>query len=230
MVQEQDNSNRSIRSFVRRDSRITSGQKLAIEKYWNDYGVELNDLDLTQLFHRKAPKILDIGSGMGDSTIAMAKAFPNNDYIAVEVHKPGVGSLIRKITENKLNNIRIISHDIIKILEQCIMPASFDSVLIYFPDPWPKKRHHKRRLLNRTFFELLKPVLKKHGRIFIATDWENYAEQILDICDSDAELINIAGTGHTIPRPVWRPETKFERRGEKLGHEVWDFAYALNKS
>lgn len=220
---------RAIRSFVRRDSRLTRGQKHAIEQHWDKYGIDFSDskLNLKQIFQRTASKVLDIGCGMGDSTITMATQNPDKDYLAVEVHKPGVGSLIRKAVAAELNNIRIISHDIIDVLHQQLNSASFDEIYIYFPDPWPKKRHHKRRLINPEFLNYLKPVLKQHGRLFIATDWQDYADQILTVCDSDHDLLNLAGKGSSAPRPHWRPVTKFESRGEKLQHGVWDFVYAL---
>ncbi len=225
----EDSKRRAIRSFVRRDSRITNGQKNAIEKHWREYGLDFSDskLKLGEIFQRTAPRILDIGTGMGDSTVTMAKQNQDSDYLAVEVHTPGVGSLIRKAVESDLNNLRIISHDIIEILQQQLETACIDKIYIFFPDPWPKKRHQKRRLINPDFLQMLKPVLKKHGRLFMATDWQDYAEQILEVCDKDEELINLAGSANTAPRPQWRPVTKFESRGEKLQHDVWDFVYAL---
>lgn len=220
---------RSIRSFVRRNRRMTTGQKKALDKYWPRYGIELADKkpDLDQLFRRKAPRILDIGCGMGDATVEIAKNNLQMDLIAVEVHQPGIGNTIRLANGQQLNNLRIIAADIVEVLQQKLFVNDFDKVLIYFPDPWPKKRHHKRRLINTRFLDLLLPCLKSHARLYIATDWQDYAEQIREVCDENPGLRNLAGTRQYAPRPAWRPKTKFESRGRNMGHDVWDFAYAF---
>ncbi len=222
---------RSIRSFVRRDSRMTSGQKKALEKYWTEYGIEAagGRPDLDREFGRRAPRVLDIGSGMGDATVQLAANYPQFDWIAVEVHRPGVGNTLRLGAERRLSNLRVISEDIVTLLEHGGLDNAFDKVLILFPDPWPKKRHHKRRLIRESFIRCLLPCMKPHGRLYIATDWEDYAGQILAICDQSPELLNLAGRGHYAPRPAWRPRTKFESRGQNLGHAVRDFAYAVRR-
>lgn len=223
-----NNTVRHIRSFVRREGRMTASQKYALEHYRDQYGVEFGDaeIDLDGIFHRTAPRILDVGTGMGDTTIALAKAHPENDYLAVEVHRPGIGSLLREIVANGLTNVRIIDHDVIEVLQYQIPRNSLDLVYIFFPDPWPKKRHHKRRLINESFLSILGERMKPHARLFIATDWQDYAEHIMRTFEHCANFINLAGAAGHAPRPHWRPRTKFERRGHKLQHQVWDFVFA----
>ena len=223
------NQHRSILSYVLRDGRMTSAQKEALETSWPLYGLEFSKtaLDLNKIFGRHAPRILEIGSGMGDATAQIADQNRDNDYLAVEVHRPGIGSLIRRIEEDKLSNIRLISHDIVDILKYQLPENSIDCVYIFFPDPWPKKKHHKRRLISASLFPLIKQVLKNHGRLFIATDWEDYAEQIIELIDNVPNIINLAGNNQYAPRPEWRPMTKFENRGLNKGHRVYDFALAF---
>ena len=218
---------RTIRSFVLREGRLTKGQSLALEKHWQEYGLDFSKekIDLDVFLGRRAPKILDIGSGMGDSTLQLAEQHPENDYLAIEVHKPGVGALIRQAVNKKIDNIRIANHDVMEVLHYQIMQQSLDEVYVFFPDPWHKKRHHKRRLINPPFLELLIPRLKSHGRLYIATDWADLAEHIVTVCDATSYLTNLAGKGNTSPRPNWRPFTKFENRGHRLEHKVWDFIY-----
>lgn len=229
MITPGSNQYRPIRSYVLRDGRMTSAQKEALESAWPLYGIDFTKttLELDKIFGRHAPRILEIGTGMGNATIQMATKYRENDYLAVEIHRPGIGSLIRQIKENKLSNIRIISHDIIDILKYQLPKDSIDCVYIFFPDPWPKKKHHKRRLINSPFFTLAKPTLKKHGRLFIATDWKGYAEQIFDSINNEPDIINLAGDNQFSPRPRWRPMTKFEKRGLNKGHQIYDFALAF---
>jgi tRNA (guanine-N7-)-methyltransferase len=221
-----------IRSFVRREGRITEGQRQALEKYWGKYGVDFNGarLDLDRMFHRTAPKVLDIGPGMGTTTIALAKNNPENDYLAVEVHRPGVGSLLRQIVLNDLTNIRVSNHDVVEVLQHQISENSLDMVYIFFPDPWPKKRHHKRRLITESFLHILKPRLKANARIFIATDWADYASHIMDVFNQTQDYFNLAGDNQTAPRPYWLLQTKFEQRGYHYHHKVWNFAFARRYS
>ena len=218
-----------IRSFVLRDGRMTSAQKDALKTSWPIHGIDFSKepLDLHKIFGRLAPRVLEIGTGMGDATAQIAENHKENDYLAVEVHRPGIGSLMRQIEKNKLSNIRLLSHDIIDILKYQLPENSIDCVYIFFPDPWPKKKHHKRRLINSALLTLIKPVLKNHGRLFIATDWENYAEQIIELIESEPDIINLAGENQYTPRPRWRPMTKFEKRGLNKGHQVFDFALAF---
>ncbi len=229
MASADSNQHPPIRSFVLRDGRMTSAQKDALESSWPIHGIEFSKapLDLHKVFARHAPRILEIGTGMGDATGQMAENHKENDYLAIEVHRPGIGSLIRQIEKKKLSNIRLISHDIVEVLKYQLPEDSIDCVYIFFPDPWPKKKHHKRRLINLSLLSLIKPILKKHGRLFISTDWENYAEQIIELIGCVSEIINLAGENHYSPRPRWRPMTKFEKRGLNKGHRVFDFALAF---
>ena len=219
---------RHIRSYVRREGRITDGQQQALEKHWGKYGIDFNEtrLDLDVIFNRPAPKILDIGSGMGDTTIALAQQHPENDYLAVEVHRPGVGSLLRQVELNNLRNIRVSNHDVVEVLQYQVPENSLDSVYIFFPDPWPKKRHHKRRLVNSPFLQLLGERLKGNARIFIATDWADYAGQVLQVFRQSPGYFNLAGEGRTSPRPRWLPRTRFEQRGHNHHHSIWNFIFA----
>jgi tRNA (guanine-N7-)-methyltransferase len=223
------NQHRPIRSYVLRDGRMTPAQKASLEAYWPYYGIDFSQtlLDLNKLFERCAPRILDIGSGMGGAIAKMANKHRENDYLAVEVHRPGIGSLMRRIEEDKLPNIRLISYDIVDILKYQLPENSIDCVYIFFPDPWPKKKHHKRRLISWSLMPLIGNVLKNHGRLFIATDWEDYAIQISDIINNEPRIINLAGRNQYAPRPRWRPMTKFEKRGLNKGHQVYDFALAF---
>ncbi len=223
------NQHPPIRSFVLRDGRMTLAQKDALASSWPNYGIDFSKqlLDLNKIFARRAPRILEIGSGMGDATTQMAISHRENDYLAIEVHRPGIGSLMRQIEKNKLLNIRLLSHDIVDILKYQLPENSIDCFYMFFPDPWPKKKHHKRRLVNSSLLTLIKPVLKTHGRIFIATDWEEYAEQIIELIANQSRIINLAGKNNYAPRPKWRPMTKFEKRGLNKGHQVFDFALAF---
>lgn len=222
--------NRTIRSFVKRESRLTKAQELALKNYWDKLGIDFNDklIDLHSVFNRHAPVIMDIGVGTGDTTFHHAKTRPENNYLAIEVHKPGVGRLLNSIVSKELNNIRIINHDVIEVLQKQIPDRCLSQVFIFFPDPWPKKKHHKRRLINKTLLELLKKKLTLNGRLHIATDWENYAEHIQELCNQDDGLLSLSSNEKIAPRPDWRTQTKYETRGLKLEHHVWDFCYALN--
>ena len=219
---------RRIRSFVRREGRMTPAQRAALDGLWQNYGVAYSQalLSLADIFGRNAPVIIDIGSGAGTFTFQHARRHPENNYIAIEVHRPGVGRLLRDIHKSGLKNIRIINHDAVEVLEHQIASNTIDEITIFFPDPWPKKRHHKRRLIQPPFLQTLKSALKSNGRLFIATDWPDYAAHIMALCDHDPELINLAGRGNPAPRPKWRLLTAYENRGLKLKHEVKDFYYA----
>jgi len=218
-------SRRSIRSFVLRQGRVSNAQRRALEELLPVYGVPFSHgpLDLNDLFGRAAPKILEIGSGMGETTAAIAVARPENDYLAVEVHSPGVGSLLKRIAELSLSNVRVVQHDAVEVLQEMIAPQSLDGVHVFFPDPWPKKRHHKRRLVQAPFVSLLASRMRPSAYVHVATDWEEYAEQILQTFSGEAALENTA-PGFAA-RPQTRPLTKFEQRGLKLGHRVWDVVF-----
>jgi tRNA (guanine-N7-)-methyltransferase len=180
-------------------------------------------LDLDRLFGRAAPKILEIGFGMGESTADIAARHPGNDYLGIEVHAPGVGSLLRRVAALGLSNLRVIQHDAAEVLEHMIAPGNLDGVHIFFPDPWPKKRHHKRRLIQPPFAALLVSRLKRGAYVQVATDWEEYAQQIMGVLSGNPLLVNVSDG--FAPRPEWRPQTKFESRGLRLGHRVWDVLF-----
>ncbi len=219
-----------IRSYVLRQGRMTAGQVRAFEDHWPRYGIEYEEqqLDLDRVFDRVAPRVLDIGIGTGDTSLEIAKMFPENDYLAVEVHRPGIGSLLRRLNEESVSNVRVICHDVIEVLKNQLADHSFDQVFIFFPDPWPKKKHHKRRLIQAGFLDLLVSRMSRNGRLYIATDWADLAEHVLEVCEPHPGLFNLAGPGHVSPRPCWRPHTRFEQRGERLEHEVLDFIYAVS--
>jgi tRNA (guanine-N7-)-methyltransferase len=216
---------RPIRSFVLRQGRVTNAQRRACEELLTVYGVpfEPAPLDLDRLFGRAAPKILEIGFGMGETTAAIAREHPENDYLGIEVHTPGVGSLLKRIADLHLENVRIVQHDAVEVLEHMIAPAVLAGVHLFFPDPWPKKRHHKRRLIQAPFVVLLASRMKPGATVHACTDWEEYAQQMLQVLSTDRALENTA-SGYA-ERPDTRPETKFERRGLDLGHRVWDLVF-----
>jgi tRNA (guanine-N7-)-methyltransferase len=220
--------NRHIRSYVLRQGRVTVAQQRAVENLLPVYGIPYTAgyIDLNQAFGRDAPKILEIGFGMGDSTAAIAKAHPENDYLCLEVHTPGVGNLLKLTGELELTNIRIFQHDAVEVLRDMVQESALDGVHIFFPDPWHKARHNKRRLIQSPFISRLVQKLKPGGYIHVATDWENYAEQILAVLSSEPLLHNTA-TDYA-PRPDYRPLTKFEQRGLRLGHGVWDVIFIRN--
>jgi tRNA (guanine-N7-)-methyltransferase len=222
---------RRIRSFVLRQGRLTKGQARALEIVWPKFGVDYaeNLLDLDQAFGRKeSKKILEIGFGMGDATAKIAQTLPDCDFVAVEVHTPGVGSLLKHMEELALTNIRIIQHDAVEVLQHMLADAQganqgLDGMHIFFPDPWHKKRHHKRRLIQAEFVKLLCAKLKVGAYIHVATDWQEYAEWILDVLKASPLLMNTAID--YAEKPAYRPLTKFENRGLKLGHGVWDLVF-----
>jgi tRNA (guanine-N7-)-methyltransferase len=216
---------RRIRSFVTRAGRVSTGQRRAMDELGPRFVVPYAPAaaDWDALFGRHAPRVLEIGFGMGATTAEIAAARPGDDFIGVEVHEPGVGALLKLMGEQQLTNIRIIQHDAVEVLEQMIAPGSLDGVHIFFPDPWHKARHHKRRLIQPPFVALLASRLKPGAYLHCATDWQNYAEQMLEVLGADPSLDNTAD-GYA-PRPDYRPVTKFERRGLRLGHGVWDLVF-----
>ena len=217
---------REIRSFVRREGRITRSQQRALDELWPRYGLEASQhLDLDRLFGRRAARTLEIGFGNGASLAAMAEQEPDTDFIGIEVHRPGVGHLLLELERRGLENVRIICDDAVQVLKHCLPDATLDRVLLFFPDPWPKKRHHKRRIVQPAFIELLARKLKTGGTLHMATDWEDYAEHMLAVMEKAQGFRNCAGQGHFSPRPSYRPVTKFERRGQRLGHGVWDLLF-----
>ena len=219
---------RPIRSFVMRAGRMTSGQSRALEELWPRYGVAhvQQALSLDVLFGRRAPRTLEIGFGNGEHLAALATAHPQRDYFGIEVHRPGVGHLLMLAADRQLSNVRVSDHDAVEVLNDQIPPASLDEVLVLFPDPWHKKRHHKRRLIQPPFVELVASRLAPGGVFKLATDWEEYAVQMLEVLGAaNGVLANESPTGDWMPRPEERAPTRFEKRGARLGHGVWDLAF-----
>ena len=220
-----------IRSFVRRQGRITESQKKAINDLWPQYGLALKRglLDVEKTFARKAARtIVEIGFGNGHSLSCMAEQSPSNNYIGMEVHKPGVGSLLINIREKELTNIRFYWDDAVEVLDQCIGVDSLDGVQLFFPDPWHKRRHNKRRIIKPEFVDLISSRLKSGGYFHMATDWEDYAQYMMSVMSERNDFNNKAGLNEYSLKPDYRPNTKFEKRGERLGHGVWDLIFVKN--
>jgi tRNA (guanine-N7-)-methyltransferase len=223
---EEDLKQRRIRSFVLRQGRLTKGQEKALAEQWPTFGIEYKPqlLDLPAAFGRAdSLKILEIGFGMGETTAKIAQGMPERDFLGVEVHTPGVGGLLKLIDEMSLTNVRIIQHDVVDVLNHMLPDGSLDGVHIFFPDPWHKKRHHKRRLIQAEFVKLLCSKIKAGGYLHVATDWQEYAEWVLDVLKVEPLLKNTARD--YAEKPAYRPLTKFENRGIKLGHGVWDLVF-----
>jgi tRNA (guanine-N7-)-methyltransferase len=216
---------RAIRSFVLRQGRMSPAQQRAFDELLPRHGVPYSDapLDLEALFDRKAPVVLEIGFGMGETTAAIAAAQPGTDFLGIEVHAPGVGALLRRIESAHLTNVRVIRHDAVEVVASMIPLGALAGVHVYFPDPWPKKRHHKRRLLQPAFVRALSERLALGGYLHVATDWADYAEEALTTLGNEPLLRN--RFDGFAPRPAWRPQTKFELRGLKLGHPVFDLVF-----
>lgn len=218
-------SRHSIRSFVLRAGRMGSGQQKALDELGPRFVLPYHptELDLNAIFRRPASKILEIGFGMGGATAEIAANHAENDYLGIEVHTPGVGALLKLIGERNLSNLRIVQHDAVEVLQHMIADASLDGIHIYFPDPWHKSKHHKRRLIQPGFVALLAKKLKSGAYLHLATDWEDYAQQMLEVLAGEEQLTNT--TPDYAPRPAYRPLTKFEQRGLRLGHGVWDLVF-----
>ena len=218
---------RPIRSFVMRTGRMTAGQSRALEDLWPRYGVDYAPapLDLDALFGRRAPRTLEVGFGNGEHLASLAAAHPERDYLGVEVHRPGVGHLFMLAATGNLSNLRASTHDAVEVLREQIAPGALDEVLVLFPDPWHKKRHHKRRLIQPPFIELVASRLAVNGVLRLATDWEEYALQMLEVLQASTLFTNLSPGGDWMPRPEERAPTRFEKRGARLGHGVWDLAF-----
>lgn len=223
----ESNHHRTIRSFVLRTGRLTKGQEQAIETGWSTLGIDEGSsvLDYEALFSRNAPVILEIGFGNGETLAQMAQAMPEYNFIGVEVHTPGVGHLLHLLQREQLSNVRVMNTDAVEILKQRIAPHSLARVQIFFPDPWHKKRHHKRRIVQSEFMDLVVSRLSPQGMIHLATDWEPYAQHMAEILDANTQLRRVQPDSPFIERPKHRPLTKFEQRGQRLGHGVWDLMY-----
>lgn len=223
---------RQVRSYVLRGGRLTAGQKRALETLWPRFGIADSrtegadgPVDFSELFGNDAPVIMEIGFGDGNASWRMALARPDQNFIGVEVHRPGVGHLLLKLEELGIENLRIACANAVEFLQDRVPERALDGVRIYFPDPWPKKRHHKRRIIQPDFVRLLASRMRPGGVLHIATDWAPYAEHMLEVIADSRRFDNLSATGEFSPRPQWRPETKYERRGERLGHSVFDLVY-----
>jgi tRNA (guanine-N7-)-methyltransferase len=216
---------RTVRSFVKRAGRMTAAQERALRELWPEYGIVFSEqlLELDSLFGRSAPRVLEIGFGNGETLIEQASANPATDYLGIEVHEPGVGHCMLYAGKAGISNIKLMRHDAIEVMTHQIPDASLIRVNLYFPDPWPKKRHHKRRILQPEFLELVAKKLEVAGTFHISTDWENYAQQIDALVESDQVFKLSERRVHCGDDPLDRPTTKFERRGYKLGHQIWDW-------
>ncbi|WP_105213718.1 MULTISPECIES: tRNA (guanosine(46)-N7)-methyltransferase TrmB [unclassified Pseudoalteromonas] len=218
---------RKVRSFVKREGRLTKGQAASLEKCWPSMGLEHKNglLDFTKVFGNDNPVVLEIGFGMGKSLVEMAKNDPNSNFIGIEVHRPGVGACLMDADAQEVTNLRVFEHDAVEVLADCIADGSLAKVQLFFPDPWHKKRHHKRRIVQPEFVESLRSKLKIGGVFHMATDWENYAEHMLEVMQASENYANQSPTNDYMPRPDSRPLTKFEQRGHRLGHGVWDLMF-----
>jgi tRNA (guanine-N7-)-methyltransferase len=217
-----------IRSYVLRTGRMTPSQRRAYDEGWQCWGLEYtpDTLDIDTVFGRHGPCVLEIGFGMGQSLAEMAKSNPDANYIGIEVHRPGVGRLLHSMDDLDIDNIRVYCHDAVEVLQDCIPDAALDTVQIFFPDPWHKKRHNKRRLIQPAFVALLAKKLKRGGTLHLATDWEDYASQMMAVLSGAEDFSNTCSEGEFAQRPAHRPLTKFELRGERLGHGVWDLVFS----
>lgn len=218
---------RTVKSYVKRSGKITLGQKKALQEFWIHYGLELQNTpyDLEQIFKRNARRILEIGFGSGQSLLQYAKNQPDTDFIGIEVYVPGLGTLLADLAKQNINNVRLFNYDAVLVLQQCIPDNSIDKILIFFPDPWPKKRHHKRRLIQSEFINLVSRKLKPQGVLHLATDWQDYATHMLEVLATKSEFENTAGPLQFSARPDYRPLTRFELRGQTLGHPIFDLIF-----
>jgi tRNA (guanine-N7-)-methyltransferase len=218
---------RHIRSFVIRAGRTTAAQERALTDLWPAYGVDFNDttMDLDAVFGRRAPRCLEIGFGVGEVIGSLAESNPAIDYLGIEVHRAGIGRLLLHARDANLRNLRVVCHDAVEVIGRGIANEALDEILVFFPDPWHKKRHHKRRLIEASFVATLAAKLKAGGVLRMATDWQSYAEQMLAVCNDNRQLKSLSMDGTFVERPQFRSPTRFERRGARLGHGVWDLAY-----
>jgi len=218
---------RTIKSFIKREGRLTPGQQRALESLWPQFGIDFSEqeIDLEKTFGRTAETVLEIGFGNGESLWKMAQADADRNYIGIEVHRPGVGHLLQLIEQSGINNLRIISHDAVDVINYQIAENSLHKAQLFFPDPWHKKKHHKRRIVQDEFVNMLAQKINSDGVFHLATDWEHYAEHMLEVMNRNQSFINLSDDNAFVPKPDYRPTTKFEIRGQKLGHGVWDMLY-----
>ncbi len=218
---------RAIRSFVRREGRITPAQEQALERLWPRYGIDYSGavLDPASLFGRNAPLVVEIGFGNGDHLLASAQNRADTNFLGIEVHRPGAGRVLQQADKLGLSNLRVVCADAVEVLREGLRPGTVDEVVIFFPDPWPKKRHHKRRLVQPAFAQVLARALRSGGRLRLATDWADYARHMLEVMQAAPGFANLSADGGAMPRPADRPLTRFESRGLRLGHAVADFEF-----
>jgi tRNA (guanine-N7-)-methyltransferase len=218
---------RTIRSYVRREGRITRAQQRALSEIWTEYGLDdgMTELDFVEVFGRKAPVVMEIGFGNGDNLCHLARVNPNMDFLGVEVHRPGIGSLLLKLDQHGVDNVRVVCADAALVLAQRIPDASLTAVYLLFPDPWPKKRHRKRRLLQHALIAQIKERLRPGGHLHVTTDWQDYAEHIADMAAKVPGLVNVASEGRFVMPPQERVATRFEHRGRRLGHHIWELQF-----
>ena len=220
-----------VKSYVKREGRLTKGQARALDSFWPVMGltIEQGKLDFNHVFGNPNPVILEIGFGMGKSLVEMASQAPDSNFIGIEVHRPGVGACLSDAGDAGLKNLRIFEHDAVEVLAECIADNSLQRVQLYFPDPWHKKRHHKRRIVQADFVEKLRPKIALGGQFHMATDWQAYAEHMLEVMQQNKGFENTSPDQHYVERPAYRPITKFETRGQRLGHGVWDLIFTRTK-
>lgn len=224
-----ESKQRAVRSFVLRQGRITASQTRALDEFWPRYGLSMTDApcDFEAVFGRRAPVVLEIGFGNGEALLASAMMEPIRDFIGIEVHGPGVGRLLHALASEDVHNVRVFRDDAIEVLRRAVPDGALDEVRLFFPDPWPKKKHHKRRIVQPAFAVLIRSKLRPGGRLHLATDWAPYAEHMLEVMEAAEGFRNLAGPGDRIERPPSRPQTHFERRGLRLGHPVCDLIYEV---
>ncbi|WP_031579970.1 tRNA (guanosine(46)-N7)-methyltransferase TrmB [Ruminobacter sp. RM87] len=228
VIEEEVPHLRRIKSYVLREGRLTTGQERALRELWPEWGIEYTEslLDLDKVFGRSnAPLTVEIGFGMGKSLVEMASKAPERNFIGIEVHTPGIGACLADIRDHNISNLRVVHHDAVEVFNSMIPDDSVDTLQLYFPDPWHKARHHKRRIVKPEFLDMIMPKLRQGGVIHMATDWENYAEQMLEVLSADSRIENLSADNTYVPRPDFRPLTKFELRGQRLGHGVWDLMF-----
>jgi tRNA (guanine-N7-)-methyltransferase len=231
MISESKRPIKTIQSFVRRSSKLTPGQRNGIDKLWSNYGLDIPKgyIDLDKVFNNTNPRVLEIGFGNGDSLLSMAINTPNKNFLGVEVYEAGIGRLINEAHKVGIDNLRVVKFDAVELLHNHIDDDSFESLQLFFPDPWHKKKHHKRRIVNSNFLNLISKKLIKNAVIHMATDWESYAQQMMDSMENHKNFKNRFGAHIYSSSPGLRPITKFEKRGQKLGHKVWDLMFINNK-
>lgn len=218
---------REVKSYVKREGRLTNAQANAIETHWQSLGIDYQKdvVNFSEVFGNSNPVVLEIGFGMGHSLVETAKQNPDKNYVGIEVHTPGVGACLASAVEEKLTNLRVFEHDAVEVLRDCVADNTLSKLQLFFPDPWHKKRHHKRRIVQPAFVESIRKKLAIGGVFHMATDWENYAEHMLEVMNAAESFVNQSQTNDFVPRPESRPVTKFEKRGERLGHGVWDLMF-----